>query len=1012
VSYTSLNINGTRDIACCMLLLAALCSGNRSSGQGYSPAQALEQMTVADGFTVELVASEPLVRQPVAIEFDDRGRLWVIQYLQYPNPAGLTRVEVDRYSRIVYDRVPKPPPHGPKGADRITILEDTDGDGRADQAKDFVAGLNLASGLAFGHGGLFVLNAPYLLFYPDRDRDDVPDDDPEVLLNGFGMQDASSVANSLTWGPDGWIYGCQGSTVTANIRGIEFQQGVWRYHPVTKQFELFCEGGGNSWGLDFERDGHLLYSTNVGDYVMFHGMQGAYLWKKFHKHGALHNPYTFGYFDHVPHEGFRGGHVTVGGILYRGTAFPPEFRGTYIGADLLDHAVYWHSVKRNGSTFASKHGGELLLANDAWFAPTDVALGPAGAIYVADWYDERTAHPDPDADWDRSNGRIYRIRATGSQPEPQVDLNSLSSTQLVDRLADRNDWYARRAARILAERRDKRTYALLGKLIFERDAVPTANGEKTNVEIRNVDEDKNLPVEALWALYASGGFHAYASERLLEHIDQYVRMWTVRFLGDQRTVTPPTLTALVRLASRDPSPDVRAQLACTARRLPPEQGLTIVASLVSRDEDAADPCIPLLLWWAVEHHAVAAPEPTLSLFASQEIWQSKLARQTLLPRLMRRYAAEADEPSLTVCARLLASAPCQSDKQTLLAELDRGLELAGSEANPTVLAKTLETAWDVRTDDPTMIRLAIRCGIRKAHERAVRLAVDRSIDQRVRLAMLDILDDVGQADCVELLLALVGDNEETESVRHAALGVLDRFSSDQISSYVLRHYPEMNTSLRSRARSLLFSRKPWAMLFLQDVDRGRLDQHDVSLGELRRTALHGDARIDELVRKHWGAIRAATPEEKLAEVRRLNNDLNAGKGDRTRGRVIFEKTCATCHQLFGEGTQLGPDLTHVNRKDRSFLLVSLVDPSVQIRKEYLSFIVETEDGRVQSGMIVDQTPSAVTLLTAKNERVPIRRDEIETLRESSVSLMPDDQMKQLDPQQLRDLFVYLQEDAP
>ena len=216
------------------VLTGSLCA------QGFKPGEAAAKMTVPDGFAVRLVASEPAVRQPVAIDFDERGRLWVMQYLQYPNPAGLRRVKVDRYSRTVYDRIPEPPPKGPKGADRLTIVE-SDG-----SAHDFVSGLNLASAFAFGHGGVFVLQAPYLLFYPDRDRDDVPDRDPDVLLSGFGMEDAHSVANSLTWGPDGWLYGCQGSTVTAKIRGIEFQQGVWRYHPLTRKFELFCEGGGNS----------------------------------------------------------------------------------------------------------------------------------------------------------------------------------------------------------------------------------------------------------------------------------------------------------------------------------------------------------------------------------------------------------------------------------------------------------------------------------------------------------------------------------------------------------------------------------------------------------------------------------------------------------------------------------------------------------------------------------------------------------------------------------------------
>jgi len=211
---------------CGIFLIAGMLSGALAGavrGQGFSAEEAVKRMTVPEGFEVKLVASEPEIRQPVAMEFDDRGRMWVIQYIQYPNPAGLKPVKVDRWSRTVYDRVPKPPPYGPKGADRITILEDTDGDGRADTFKDFVSGLNLATGITFGHGGIYVLQVPYLLFYPDRDRDDVPDGDPEVLLTGFGMQDASSVANSLIWGPDGWLYGAQGTTVSANVRGIEFE---------------------------------------------------------------------------------------------------------------------------------------------------------------------------------------------------------------------------------------------------------------------------------------------------------------------------------------------------------------------------------------------------------------------------------------------------------------------------------------------------------------------------------------------------------------------------------------------------------------------------------------------------------------------------------------------------------------------------------------------------------------------------------------------------------------------
>src|SRR6516162_153318 len=271
------------------LLAIALCTP-WLHGQGFSPQDAVKKMKVPDGFEVRLVASEPTIRQPLSISFDDRGRIWVIQYLQYPNPAGLKAVKVDQYLRTVYDRMPEPPPKGPIGADRITILEAPDANGRYRKAKDFVTGLNLASGLCLGHGGVYVLQTPYLLFYPDRDGDDVPDGPPEVLLSGFGLEDAHAVANSLQWGPDGWLYGAQGSTVTAKIRGIEFQQGIWRYHPITKEFELFAEGGGNTWGVDFDSHGNVIAGTNWGAKAMLHQVQGGYYIKGFGKHGPLHNP--------------------------------------------------------------------------------------------------------------------------------------------------------------------------------------------------------------------------------------------------------------------------------------------------------------------------------------------------------------------------------------------------------------------------------------------------------------------------------------------------------------------------------------------------------------------------------------------------------------------------------------------------------------------------------------------------------------------------------------------------
>ena len=306
---------------------------------------------------------------------------------------------------------------------------------------DFLDGLNLVTGVEFGHGGVFVLNPPYLLFYPDKNGDDVPDSDPEVLLTGFGMEDAQAMANHLTWGPDGWLYGVNGSTTTCRIRGLEFQQGLWRYHPTTHEFELFCEGGSNCFGVSFDANGECYYSTNGGPFV--HAVQGGYYYKAFGKHGPLHNLYAYHYFPELERDQVPGGPPT-GGTIYLADAFPPAMRNAFIAGNFLGHTVSWWSVTPSGSTVRAAYSGVLWDAHDTWSGPTDVCLAPDGALYVSDFYDQRTAHPDPDANWDRSNGRIYKISAKNAPPAKKLNISKLSTDALIDLLSNPNHWYAAR----------------------------------------------------------------------------------------------------------------------------------------------------------------------------------------------------------------------------------------------------------------------------------------------------------------------------------------------------------------------------------------------------------------------------------------------------------------------------------------------------------------------------------------------------------------------------------------
>jgi putative membrane-bound dehydrogenase-like protein len=968
-------------------LLVLLALPTVANAQGFSPEEAVKRMKVPDGLEVKLVACEPEIRQPVSMSFDDRGRLWVIQYLQYPTPAGLKPVSVDQYLRTVYDRVPEPPPRGPRGEDRITILEDTHGDGHFHKVKDFVTGLNLASGMALGYGGVFVAQPPYLLFYPDRNGDDVPDGDPEVLLTGFGMQDAHALANSLTWGPDGWLYGAQGSTVTANIRGISFQQGIWRYHPITKQFELFAEGGGNTWGLDFDRHGNVIAGTNYGNAIALHQVQGGYYVKGFAKHGELHNPYAFGYFDHIPYKGFKGGHVTCGGILYEGGAFPKRFDHTYIAANPLANAIYWHVLDPFKSSFTGHYGGDLVIANDTWFRPVDLTLGPDGSVYVADWYDKRINHVDPVDNWDRSNGRIYRIQATDTRPPSKLPLPNLSSKELVNLLSHPNDWYVREARQLLAERRDPSVLPILRRMLLERR-----------------DE---LALQALWGLYVSGGFGDTLAETLLGHANPDVRAWTIRLLGDTRKVSPAIREHLRLVAHNDSSPTVRNQLACTCKRLPGKDALPIVRELLQRTEDVSDPQIPLLLWWAIEDKAASDREEVLNLLTSPAAWRNPLIRKYMVQRLSRRYMASGSDADLGSCARLLELAPGRSDSELVLGGMEIALQGRRLKRIPPALSEQLAR----QRQSPTLVRLGLRLNDDSAYRTALGLVADSSTAAGARVRFIEILGQIGKPDSVSALLHVI-DNKEPSNVRLAALSALQSFSDPRIGETVLGLYPKLPAELRGRAQSLLGSRPRSTLAFLNAVDSGRINPKEVPFDQVRRFLLHRDTQIHRLVEKHWGKIGQEPPGEKRARIASVQHMLGTGGGDAARGKPLFEKKCAICHTLFGEGAKIGPDLTGTDRRDTPFLVTSIVDPSAVIRNEYVAYILSTTNGRILNGLISESTPKTITLVDSKTEKTTVAREDIEEIKPSPQSLMPEKILDDLDEQQIRDLLSYVQGSGP
>lgn len=1006
------------------------------------PVEAITRMKIPTDLLVTPFASEPEIRQPILVKCDDRGRLWVIQYLQYPNPAGLERVTVDRWSRTIYDRLPEAPPRGPRGADKITICNDTDGDGQADAFTDFVDGLNLCTGLAFGHGGVFVLQVPYLLFYPDVDRNDVPDADPTVLLTGFGMEDAQSFANHLTWGPDGWLYGVNGSTTTCNIRGIEFQQGVWRYHPRTKQFELFCEGGGNLFGLTFDPHGQMFFTSNGGDLCM-HGMQGAYYRKAFGKHGPLHNPHTHQFFVDLKKSTPVVGGPCTGGIIYSAETLPAEFSGSFLCGDFLGHTCSWWRLDPNGSTFSATRGGTLLAANDPWFGATDLCVGPDGAVYVSDFHDKRTAHPDPDADWDRSNGRVYRITSSRRHPERKVeaqakrdakrevdaaaeprdasrlatnpiDLSKLETKELLELLRHPNGWFRDRARGLLAERSDTASYEQLRSWT-----------QSTS--------DPSLALESLWALFVSGGFDSADTESLLQHPNEHVRLWTVRLLGERGEVSEDTAQLLKQSAIQDSSILVLAQLAATAKRLPCQVALPILFALIDRNPGEADACFPSLVWWGLESKATADPTTVVKFFLDPKHQQNSFA-SSMLQHLIRRYAAEGTEETYNACAKLL-KANSRGQLAKAHAALYQGLtersDVPGgigqgelfsatstirSKLAPTVrsfepittkLRSEIQAAWEAQPNDPICMRLALVADVNAVYESLLARLASGVGSRDDALRDLSVLAECGRADCVDAVLPLISAGQP-EAIQLAALRVVQRFDQPAVVNALLTAHSRTTPAVRRVILETLLERPHSALEVLRRVDRGEIAAEEIALNQLRLVSLHHDQKLDELVRKHWGRIESGTREEKLAVMRRLNNDLRVERGNPVSGKVLFKKHCAACHRLFGDGEKVGPELTNTSRNDTEYLLASLVDPSAVIRREYVASTIVTSAGQVLTGLIVEQDGGRVTIVDSKGERRQVARGEIEELHDAEKSLMPDGLALVLTPAELRDLFSYLQ----
>jgi putative membrane-bound dehydrogenase-like protein len=941
------------------------------------------RMKLPEGFAVNLFAAEPEVVQPIAMTLDPKGRLWVVENYSYPVWLG-----------------------GPRGKDRILVFEDTDADGRADRRTVFFDKGTNFTGIELGFGGVWVCSTPNLLFFPDRDGDLKPDSEPVVKLDGWSTTAQHNMFNGLKWGPDGWLWGCNGIISVSSVgkpgtpaaQRVPINCGVWRYHPTREVFEAVAHGTTNPWGLDFDDLGEA-FITNCVIPHLFHVVHGAHFQRMFGEDMSPHS-YTLmeSCADHLhwagghwtdsregkgAHGEAGGGHAHVGAMIYLGDNWPDRYRNSIFMCNLHGKRINHDRLEARGSSYVAKHEPDFLLANDAWFRGLELKYGPDGSVYLTDWYDTGECHETDADNAHRENGRIYTIRY-GAPHAVKVDLSAEDDEALARLQLHRNDWYVRTARRILQER------AAAGKDLSR------AHGVLREIERTNIDVGRRL--RAIWALHASGGLDEPAYRALLDDRSEHVRAWAVRLLVDRGTPLPAVLDHLTELGRGDPSPKVRLSLASALNRLPLENRWALAEALAGHKEDAGDRVLPLMVWYGVEPLVAADLKRAAA-------WAGRCTIPLLRQNVARRAVAADAAAGLEAVVAVLEKAETAACADLLIGthEALRGRKHTVAPAGWNAAFKRLAAE-----NNPDLVEHALVLGLDLDEAVAVNvlrgMVRDANAPHRVRQRMLAVLAERHVPGLLQDLYVLIDD----PTFRGQALRALAGYDDRRTPEVILNRYSKLSEAERGDAIATLAARPSWALALLAAMERGTVPRRDMSVAIARQLRGFGDAKINERLEAVWGRIQptSQTKAPLIVKYKAMLASKQGAPADPPRGRAVFGRACLSCHKLFDAGGDVGPELTGSDRANPDYILENVLDPSAAVNRDYTVTQIATTDGRLISGIIRSQSESSLVVQTA-NERIVVPREDVEAIKPSTTSMMPEGLLETLSTQEVRDLFAYL-----
>ena len=751
--------------------------------------------------------------------------------------------------------------------------------------------------------------------------------------------------------------------------------------------------------MDYDIHGQMFYSNNVNNHL-WHVIPGAH-YETSPAHFSPDFAHVYGTLDPCAdhyhwdqhdewwesrsgkrHDTSGGGHSHVGGMIYLGDNWPPEYRGDFYTCNTHGHRINRDRLERHGSGYTGRHMSDFMMSNSVWFRGIELKYGPDGGVFVLDWTEKGECH-DTDG-VHRTSGRIFKVTHGSVSPPHIKDVSTLEDEELVLLHAHENEWYVRTARRLLHERH-------LGGRDLSR-------ASKALIKMFNRGTSSRRIMAAMFTLFTIDGVDGRWLEKQLAHRSEHVRVWAIRMLVDEKKPSPAIIKKFNQMAKSDSSMLVRLFLASALQRIPLDARLSIAQKLARREMDKN---LALMIWYGIEKASIEHPDEAIQFALSTP---SPVLRQNIARRMADDYDRE-QCPVQKIVAHVEEERP-RSVNYDLLSGMARALRGRRNVPMPRAWPGVVVHLTGVK--DPllqqTLRELSLSFGSKEAIEELRQIVSNRENPVTLRRNAMELLVDSPEEDLLPFFLGLLDDPDLAD----LAVRALAHHDRDGIAEKLIALYSGSDAAVKQEIIATLSARPSSALKLLAAVEAGDIAGRDIAAFQVRKMLAFKNEELTARLKSSWGSVRE-TPEEKRASIKQFKQRITPDhirRADPTNGRAVYQKICASCHTLFGEGGKIGPDITGADRGNLDYLLENIIDPGATVSGNYRLTNILLKNGQLISGTIVEKKTSTLSVQTPQ-KLVVIERGEIDKLQPTELSLMPEGLLNNLSIQDARDLISYM-----